>query len=118
MAEACDASERQGGDPVRGTGLGREDSQGSLRASSAQSRLEEGEAVGCRRGGAGREQPCKGLDAENMGGDMERGAKRSRRGAWRGRDTRGHYPKILTQRCRRGPGGWAGGWGPQGPEFS
>ena len=60
MAEACDASERQGGEPVRGTGLGQEDSQGNLRASSVWSRLpplEAGETVGCRRGGAGREQP-------------------------------------------------------------
>ena len=34
-----------------------------------------------------------------------RGGQRGvKRGAWRGRDTRGHYPKILTQPCRRGLG--------------
>lgn len=70
MAEACDASKPvTGGDPVRGTGPGREGSQGSLRARSARSRPEAGEAVGCRSGGgAGREQPCRGLDTVDMGG--------------------------------------------------
>ena len=53
---------------MRGTRPGWEDSQGSLRVRNARSRPERGEAVGCRRGGAGREQPCRGLDTENMWG--------------------------------------------------